>query len=401
MKLLINNVAGVSHAELELNGVTVLAGYNGTGKSTICKALYALTDSLADMPVKIRAEKEKSLGFFLRSWSYGIPGQSTVLTQCDAIVQQLMQMATDAAGYQNMLSNLLKDAGVISPDALSTAGKEIAKILTRSDAEYRRFIVERSVRAAFRQQINAVDNDSLATITFTDEQGEYSLTMKDNMLQSISEQPYYGREAVYISTVNVLDVISHDPDSVSYIDRLQELLRRPSREEEYTFEEYQSNRENVQMLSQILSQIIEGRIVRENGKMFFYHERLHTNINFTNVASGLKTFAIIQTLIENGLLSKGTLLLVDEPEVNLHPEWQLKFAEILVLLHQKLGIRMLLNTHSPYFLRAIEIYLAEYELADAGKFYYMDEQDGEHICIDVTDRTEVIYQALYKPLENL
>ena len=44
MKFTLNNIARVSHAEIALDGITVLAGGNGTGKSTICRSLHALCE---------------------------------------------------------------------------------------------------------------------------------------------------------------------------------------------------------------------------------------------------------------------------------------------------------------------------------------------------------------------
>ena len=45
--------------------------------------------------------------------------------------------------------------------------------------------------------------------------------------------------------------------------------------------------------------------------------------------------------------------------------------------------------------------LAEYEAAGDGKYYYTDDANGKFLCRDVTNETEVIYQALYNPLESL
>ena len=88
--------------------------------------------------------------------------------------------------------------------------------------------------------------------------------------------------------------------------------------------------------------------------------------------------------------------------MNLHPEWQVKFAEILVLLYKELGIRIILNTHSPYFMRAIETKMAEQEIADMGRYYFMQEvAPHRFVAEDVTGRTEIVYQTMYKPLEGL
>lgn len=42
MKLKIKNVGILSKVDLEINGITAIAGENDTGKSTISKSLYAI-----------------------------------------------------------------------------------------------------------------------------------------------------------------------------------------------------------------------------------------------------------------------------------------------------------------------------------------------------------------------
>ena len=61
--------------------------------------------------------------------------------------------------------------------------------------------------------------------------------------------------------------------------------------------------------------------------------------------------------------------ILDEPEIHLHPEWQLLFAELIVLLQKEFDVHILLNSHSPYFLNAIEVYSAKYGIDDRCKYY--------------------------------
>ena len=122
----------------------------------------------------------------------------------------------------------------------------------------------------------------------------------------------------------------------------------------------------------------------------------------SNVASGMKTFLVIQKLVENGYLKKNGILLIDEPETNLHPEWHLKFAEIIVLMYKYMGIFTVANSHSPYFIRAIEVKLADYGMKENGNFYLMEKMDnGRCYLKNVTDRTNELYQRLYMPLQYL
>ena len=106
-------------------------------------------------------------------------------------------------------------------------------------------------------------------------------------------------------------------------------------------------------------------------------------------------------LLMNGSIKpKGTVIL-DEPEIHLHPEWQLLFAELIVLLCKEFGLHILLNTHSPYFLNAIEVYAAKYGVDDKCKYYLAYTQGKVSLIEDVTHNIEKIYHKLAMPLQRL
>ena len=120
-----------------------------------------------------------------------------------------------------------------------------------------------------------------------------------------------------------------------------------------------------------------------------------------NISTGLKTFIVLKRLLYTGHLEENGLLILDEPEVHLHPQWQIIFAEIIVLLQKEFGMHILLTTHSPYFLRAIEVYSAKYQIADKCKYYLADLENEDAFFEDVTTQTDKIYKKLVLPFENL
>lgn len=91
--------------------------------------------------------------------------------------------------------------------------------------------------------------------------------------------------------------------------------------------------------------------------------------------SGIKQIGIIQLLLLNGKLRKDGYLIIDEPEVNLHPEWQFKFAEILVLLAKDLNITIYLNSHSPFFIEAIDAFTEFYDMEEEITYYLTEESE--------------------------
>jgi predicted ATPase len=94
-------------------------------------------------------------------------------------------------------------------------------------------------------------------------------------------------------------------------------------------------------------------------------------------------------------------LLWDEPENHLHPAWQIKFAEMLVLL-SKSGIPIVVSTHSPYFIQSIRYYSQKYQLASYVN-YYMNEigDDGLVTVKEVTNDLGKVFARLSAPLTEV
>ena len=104
----------------------------------------------------------------------------------------------------------------------------------------------------------------------------------------------------------------------------------------------------------------------------------------------------------NETIQQNGTIILDEPEIHLHPEWQLIFAELIVLLQKEFEMHILLNTHSPYFLEAIEVYSDFHGVADKCKYYLAENIDENNSVItDTTDNTEPIYKKLARPFQEL
>ena len=57
MKLILENIGNIGKAVIEINGITVIAGENNTGKSTISRALFSVFNGFCQIEKKIRLER--------------------------------------------------------------------------------------------------------------------------------------------------------------------------------------------------------------------------------------------------------------------------------------------------------------------------------------------------------
>lgn len=119
-------------------------------------------------------------------------------------------------------------------------------------------------------------------------------------------------------------------------------------------------------------------------------------------SAGIKEIGIIQILLQNDKLKENSFLIIDEPEANLHPSWQIKFAEILVLLVKELNIHIYLNSHSPMFIEAISLYAQYHDLLDETNFYLTENIDDKFNFKKIHPKNMgAVYENLTKPYDEL
>ena len=61
MKIRLKNIGLIDNSEVEINGITIIAGINATGKSTIGKALYSVFNSLQNIYDKVNEIRHKNI----------------------------------------------------------------------------------------------------------------------------------------------------------------------------------------------------------------------------------------------------------------------------------------------------------------------------------------------------
>lgn len=155
-------------------------------------------------------------------------------------------------------------------------------------------------------------------------------------------------------------------------------------------------------IENLLNSTISGFIVRKDRGRGFEFKSDGYSLNISNLATGTKLFAIMKMLISKGILDNDTMLILDEPESHLHPEWQNKFAELLVLLVKDVNCRILLTTHSPNFLLAIEAFMYKHNIVDRCNFYKTQfNNDNATVDYVLTNNTNEIYGDFVKFLSQV
>lgn len=122
-------------------------------------------------------------------------------------------------------------------------------------------------------------------------------------------------------------------------------------------------------LSRIL---IDGTINLHNNDLY-YEQQPYGEIPIMAGAASIKELAPFAIMLQKGLVGNYSIMF-EEPETNLHPELQIKVADILAQLLHK-GCRFQVTTHSDYFLRRINDLLRLDLLKDR-----LDKDEYETFC---------------------
>lgn len=137
--------------------------------------------------------------------------------------------------------------------------------------------------------------------------------------------------------------------------------------------------------SKILDQAVElesEKILANSVKNTFVFEDIGT-VTPSNVGAG--NSYLVKLLILGLIAKPGYLLLIENPEIHLHPKAQSKLATFFAFIASR-GVQVILETHSEHFINRVryEIYSKKITAADV-KIYYKPKAMEDFLVLDVSD----------------
>lgn len=411
MKINLERIGAIQSASIDLVGLTVIAGENDTGKSTIGKVSFALVQAFSTFPIAVKKNASKQIRRNLES-IYFLIRQSFDLAQYPEIrsfFSTLRLHSEDAydipyTKMMNLLQTLELEANEQQLARLDTIRSRIQKIQaefddvgSNDDAIAR--LIHRALSSEFAGEIQYASSQSPAKISLID--GATTVlemkTTNSEVLSFSGGDPLGFRDATLVegpaiiqfhSTIRHYDGVGlHEPASYRgaipyHVVDLANKLRGGGGNE--------AQPERV-------CNVFAGDFFFDDEKENFYLQREGLRIPSVNIASGIKALSIIEILNSNDYIDSDTLLILDEPETNLHPTWQIAYAKAICELAKR-GARILVTTHSPYILEALKGYADE---SVESKFYLAKkEEDGIVNYIDTNGDISSIIESLAQPLAD-
>lgn len=408
LRLKINELAYIKEADIRLDGVTCIAGVNNTGKSTVGKALFSLIYSLTnyqnlfedDRNLFIR-DRLRFIRILLNKIDKTDVDMDLNLVNFDPADLELLQ-----AQMRSLDDNDSKRVIELIDEIIYMMEKDV------NDTEIKKEIVEQIILRTFENQVSPLHSNNHTVISVLEGISDILyVEMKQNKIRQFNlqrELPF--NQVVYIESPYVLqlfntsEVFSRGRRSGRIPDYIHDLLYKmtnthPSQDSlaEKIMLEQRHNTTND------ISKLIGGEMYFDpkHREFYFKDTSIDEPIKMANVASGVKSLSMVHKLLQNGWLDELSILIIDEPENHLHPSWQIEFARFLVSLNAESNIKILITSHSPYFIEAIDVFSKQKNIQDKTTFYSADPGRNGTIIKNVTHRLEAVFTLLSKPLEDL
>lgn len=394
----LKNIGKLAEAEIKLDGITVICGDNNTGKSTVGKALYSFYKSLHNYKEKIIESKINSIELYFENelqnplWIHG--NEPSRLLYSFIKKNNNRVKSTDVSYFfANAINIKLSKAEVDT----------ITKILNTSDEEILNEYVFRHFDSIFNGQVKNIKNFRNKSTIKAEFKGGSKIDTLDFYKEkcNCTQNDPIIHKAFYINNPFVIDHLNEffaylSPDNIetNVVAAIRDAQKSIENDKMTNIINVVANKKELDILKKQLKSTYTGDTVIKDGKL--YYNENGTDIDIRNISTGLKAFALIERMLTLGILNKQDVLVLDEPEIHLHSEWQIKYAELIVMLQKHFDLTILIVTHSFQFLEALNFFMKEKGIEKCGSFYTPELTDKGVIIKEVDDSYGKLLRNLSK-----
>ena len=445
MELQLKNIGMIKEANIKLDGLTVIAGENNTGKSTVGKLLFSIIKASNRYKEDLEESKEDKLFSLIEKNYFQLRRKIDFSAHID-----LRELFYPPRFKRDINEKSLKafDSRIESVKALQSKSLFESEDYSNKDEEYLSDIVKRIIEIkkeflssdnkqeaqnrAFKKVLMSEFKGKISNQNYLDDMSEIRVAEGENGILDIEMKndkihlfeivdELYFSDATFIETPSVLqmseaiDIAKTYFEEVDKEDRiirsrranvplhvkdLNDKLKVSFYDDEMFDIEDLLNSIDIKELLEKLSTIIGGRIkYLKKEKDFKYITTNGKAYGSINTATGIKSFGIIQMLIKSGLIDERSLLILDEPEVHLHPKWQIKYAELIIEL-VKNNITVLVTSHSPYMIEALKRYSEVEKVEDKTNFYLAEDAYINQVEDSNSKTLVATYEKLSEPYDT-
>lgn len=417
IELSVEDFKAVKKADISLNGITVVSGINGCGKSSLSQLLYYSFyyanqyDEIVETALNHELSKySEVLKQIEREIKNDASTDSVVMHNVTVhdkgrYLNYVGQLFTRFIYYRdfvvhnkgskdtlNSFNRIVRIIGDTLDNSLDTLDELLNLFYSNIERVFNDALKEQEVRDYFYLE-NFLEFDLKRILPRNWIIREYGVPFAGNGTKNVPLLHYIKRVA-YIDTPMIVG--NQLINGKSYWWNLAKLMNHESHVEKYI------------PLYNSFSQIMNGEsIVKEDGvrsPQLAYKRNDGRIFDLSDCATGIKAFSILQLLLKNGFLQKDTLLIIDEPEAHLHPQWIVEYARMIVMLHKEIGVKFFIASHSTDMVSAIRYIAAKQEVQESLNFYLAEdskESPYEYTYRDLGLDIDPIFKSFNKSFDKI
>ena len=395
MKLNISNFAKIDNADIIIDGITVIAGENNQGQriSEINANNRKIIQNHINVQMDFKTYRQYTL--YVERYVNNIIFNNETFNK-DEIAAELNEQ------FKEKNNSIFDDYDIM----LEEIADNIIRVMNISNDVIRKEIISRYFNSVFNRQINSLSSDrdiNLADIDLQIKDKHNKLSFSNNECNDFLGEINILHKAVYIDNPFIIDELSKYQDLNIINETLKALLLNKKNDIFDGVIGAVMAKEKINDIMILLRKVVDGDITNDQmtGEFYLQLNGYNEPVALSNLSTGMKSFVILKMLLEKGSLSEKDVVILDEPEIHLHPQWQIAYAELLVLLQKQFDLSVVVTTHSPYFVDAINLFSCKYA-TDSSVNYYISSVDNNRVNMkNVTDNIEEIYKKMVSPIEAL
>lgn len=439
MELYLDNIGIIKDSKILLDGLTVITGKNSSGKTTVGKVMYSLLSAGSDLEEAFEFSKKRYIvskledierilklrryrrmhrdesndifrlldmismhtfaRFSLDKLILFLSDTKEILIQLE--IEDYLTYIGSTQTYSNLTEAINQDFPQWKQKCIDIC--ETALFVINDENAFYNFVKARTdafINHEFNKQIKPIRCDNCESKIELYEKGKciVKAEIKEKKKLEFSHEStflYSSDNCIFIDNPYVMDRLDKNSfllhsmfktDEETEIDAiitsedikdhdeiLSDLIIDSSSNNYFDDLEIQNKFRNV---FNKINEIVPGEFLSTDDGYFYVKDGAELSVK--NLATGSKMFFIIKKLLYSGKIDSNTMLILDEPESHLHPEWINKFAEILVYLTNDVKVKILITTHSPNLMLALSVYAKKMGLDSKAHFYIAENLEDEY-----------------------
>lgn len=373
-RIQLKNFRAIHEADIKLKGITVLAGENSTGKSTISKFFYHFLNTTMTFENDINEEFIKfceRINGRLDRIFFEIAYEDEDVVNKDNIGRTRKFIHSDP--FRISRRNL---RNIIDPEEIKKTTEEFKQKIT----SIARYTKTKKVPLSGLRRILQLEDIPVETGTKPSHVFDKIINLIDKKNKERAQKIENRKEEYIVKKVNALlhsednkceydifiDDISLKKENgiIENIEKFNIIYIQPTNDVESIFHNNDSLEKYLLVESKEKSALDKDILRSFTSKKFFdgdirvlddkiYYVQNNTSFPIKDCASGVNSIAQLYLLYKNGHIDENSAIIIDEPEVHLHPSWIVEYARLIILLRKKVRATFLIATHSTDIVRSI------------------------------------------------